>query len=145
MQKLHGELEEVLDDSAGDVVAPCGRTKYLPYVRTCLDESLHPAIFGRPRRTPAEGATVLDDFIPGHTSVSISAYVVHYNECITKNQDVYRLERWLGELASCCSTTLSRSARVQEDSLGVTSATSRKLSSSPSWQTGVSLVLPPAE
>ncbi|KAL4867120.1 cytochrome P450 [Aspergillus spectabilis] len=70
------------------------------YLRACLDESLRmlpPVIFGLPRLTPPEGTTILGEFLPGDTSVSMSAYVVHNDESIFKDHNVYRLERWLGE------------------------------------------------
>ncbi|KAL3442421.1 cytochrome P450 [Aspergillus insuetus] len=98
MKKLRDELDGVLDME--DVIAPYGKIKHLPFLRACLDESLRmlpPVIFGLPRRTPAEGAIILGDFIPGHTSVSMSAYVVHHDESIFKNHNVYQPERWLGE------------------------------------------------
>lgn len=98
MAKLREELDEVLDEE--DVVAPYSKVKHLPYLRACLDESLRmlpPVIFALPRRTPAEGATILGDYIAGDTSVRMSAYVAHHNESIFKDNNSYQPERWLGE------------------------------------------------
>ena len=98
LAKLREELDSVLDPS--EVVAPYDKVKHLPYLRACLDEALRmlpPSTFGLPRRTPPEGTTILDDFIPGNTSVSISAYVAHRDENIFPDAETYRPERWLEE------------------------------------------------
>ncbi|KAJ6018806.1 hypothetical protein N7499_010013 [Penicillium canescens] len=58
---------------------------------------LPPMIFGLPRRTPAQGAPILNDYIAGDTSVSMSAYVVHHQESIFRDHDTYKPERWLGD------------------------------------------------
>lgn len=98
MAKLREELDEVLDEDG--IVVSYGKVKYLPYLRACIDENLRmmpPVIFGLPRRTPLEGAPVLDDFIAGDTSVSMSAYVVHHQASIFEDHDTYKPERCLGE------------------------------------------------
>ncbi|KAJ5669573.1 hypothetical protein N7462_010643 [Penicillium macrosclerotiorum] len=98
MQKLREELDQTLDED--DIVAPYGKVKHLPYLRACIDESLRmlpPVIFGLPRRTPLEGTSILDDYISGDTSVSMSAYVIHHQESIFRDHDAYKPERWLGE------------------------------------------------
>lgn len=40
---------------------------------------------------------VLDNYIAGGTSVSMSAFVVHRNEAVFRQADKYVPERWLGE------------------------------------------------
>ena len=98
MAKLREELDEALDKD--EIVASYGKAKHIPYLRACIDESLRmmpPVIFGLPRRTPLEGAPVLDGFVAGNTSVSTSAYVVHHQESIFEDHDTYKPERWLGE------------------------------------------------
>jgi len=40
---------------------------------------------------------VLDDFIAGGVSVSMSTYVVHHQESVFPNASQYIPERWLGE------------------------------------------------
>jgi len=94
--KLRTEIDSVLDPS--EVVAPYDKVRHLLYLRACLDESLRilpPSTFGLPRRTPPEGIPILDDYIAGNTSVSISAYVAHRDERVFPEPDVYRPERWL--------------------------------------------------
>ncbi|KAL1846530.1 hypothetical protein Plec18167_005356 [Paecilomyces lecythidis] len=98
MKKLREELDEILDE--GDVVAPYSKVKHLPYLRACIDESLRmmpPVIFGLPRRTPPDGTPILDDYIAGDTSVSMSAYVIHHQESVFRDHNTYYPERWLGE------------------------------------------------
>ncbi len=78
LAKLRAELDAVIEPSEVDVAYD--KVGHLPYLRACLDEALRmfpPSTFGLPRRTPPEGAPMLGDFIPGETSVSISAYVAH--------------------------------------------------------------------
>ncbi|SCN82216.1 related to benzoate 4-monooxygenase cytochrome P450 [Fusarium fujikuroi] len=98
MAKLREEVDSVLDPE--EVVAPYDKAKHLPYLRACLDESLRitpPTTFGLPRRTPPEGWNILGDFIPGDTTVSISAYVTHRDPQVFPDPESYAPERWLGE------------------------------------------------
>lgn len=98
LARLREEVDAVLD--ADEIIAPYDKVKHLPYLRACLDESLRitpPTTFGLPRRTPAEGANILGDFIPGGTTVAISAYVAHRDPKIFPDPESYIPDRWLGE------------------------------------------------
>lgn len=98
LARLREEIDAVLD--ADEVIAPYDKVKHLPYLRACLDESLRitpPTTFGLPRRTPPEGANILGDFIPGDTTVSISAYVAHRDPKIFPDPESYNPDRWLGD------------------------------------------------
>ncbi|OKL55467.1 hypothetical protein UA08_09323 [Talaromyces atroroseus] len=98
MAKLREELDAVLDPE--DVVAPYDKIRYLPYLRACLDEALRiypPTTFGLPRRTPPDGATIMNDYVAGDTTVSISAYVAHRNPSLFPDPESFQPERWLGE------------------------------------------------
>lgn len=98
MKRLRQELDTVLDED--DIVAPYEKVKYLPYLRACLDESLRlfpPTSHGLPRVTPAEGANILGDYIPGGVTVSISAYVVHRDPTVFPEPEKYNPDRWLGQ------------------------------------------------
>jgi cytochrome P450 len=98
LSKLREELATVLENS--DVVVPYDKVKHLPYLRACLDESMRifpPTTFGLPRRTPAEGAPILGDYIAGNTTVSMSSYIAHRNAEVFPEPEVYRPERWLEE------------------------------------------------
>lgn len=98
LHKLRVEIDNALDED--EVVAPYDKIKYLPYLRACIDEALRitpPTTFGLPRRTPAEGAPILGEFIPGNTSVSISAYVAHRDPTVFPDPETYNPDRWLDE------------------------------------------------
>ena len=98
LAKLREELDEVLEED--EVVAPYGKVKHLPYLRACIDESLRmlpPIVFGLPRRTPMEGTLILNEYVAGDTSVSISSFVMHHQESVFKDHNIYKPERWLGE------------------------------------------------
>jgi cytochrome P450 len=98
LQRLREEVDSVLDDD--ETISPHEKVRHLPYLRACLDESLRiipPSSFGLPRRTPPEGATILGEWIPGDTSVSIPAYVAHRDEKIFTEPESYIPERWLRE------------------------------------------------
>jgi cytochrome P450 len=79
--KLCAEVDVALSED--DVIAPCSKVKYFPYLKACLDKSLRilqSVSFGLLRQTPKEGTNILGDFIAGDTLVNMSAYVVHYKE-----------------------------------------------------------------
>ncbi|KAL4909339.1 hypothetical protein BDW74DRAFT_187513 [Aspergillus multicolor] len=98
MQKLREEIDGALGED--EVVSPSSTVKHLPYFKACLDESLRmlpTVILGLPRRTPPEGTTILGYYAAGDTSVSMSAYVVHHDEVVFKDNNSYLPERWLGE------------------------------------------------
>ncbi|PYI28241.1 cytochrome P450 [Aspergillus indologenus CBS 114.80] len=98
LQKLRAEVDAVLDPD--EIIAPYDKVKHLPYLRACLDESLRifpPTSHGLPRETPPEGMEILGQWVPGNTSVSMSAFVAHRDERAFPKADKYIPERWLGE------------------------------------------------
>ncbi|KAH8663900.1 cytochrome P450 [Ilyonectria robusta] len=98
LEKLRNEIDSVVDED--EVVIPFDKLRDLPYLRACLDESLRlfpPTTFGLPRKTPPEGCTILGEFVPGNTSVSISSYVAHRDERVFPDAEAFIPERWLGE------------------------------------------------
>lgn len=98
LSRLREEVEAVLEPE--EVVAPYDKVKHLPYLRACLDESLRitpSTTFGLPRRTPPEGSKILDEWIEGNTTVSISAYVAHRDPIIFPEPERFNPDRWLGE------------------------------------------------
>lgn len=98
LAKLREEVDAVLDPD--EIVAPYDKVKHLPYMRACLDESMRifpPTSHGLPRETPPEGIEILGHWVPGNTSVSMSAYVAHHDERAFPNSSQYIPERWLGE------------------------------------------------
>lgn len=98
LQRLREEIDAVLDQ--GEFVAPYDKVKHLPYLRACLDESLRlfpPTPQGLPRKTPPGGLWVMDEFVPGDTTVSISALVAHRDEAVFHDAESFIPERWLKE------------------------------------------------
>lgn len=98
LAKLRNEIDAVVD--ADETVVSYDKVRHLPYLRACLDESMRlfpPTAHGLPRITPAEGWLIAGDFIPGGTTVSISAFVAHRDENIFPEPEAYKPERWLGE------------------------------------------------
>ncbi|KAL4880479.1 cytochrome P450 [Aspergillus karnatakaensis] len=99
LAKLRAEIDSIYD-SDDEIIAAYDKVKHLPYLRACLDESLRifpPTSHGLPRETPAEGMEILGQWVPGHTSVSMSAFVAHRDESAFPQADRYKPERWLGE------------------------------------------------
>lgn len=95
---LREEIDAVMDPD--EVVASYDKVKHLPYLRACLDESMRifpPTSHGLPRETPPEGSQILGQWVPGHTSVSVSAYVAHHDEQAFPNSNQFLPERFLGE------------------------------------------------
>lgn len=98
MKKLRAEIDDVLDKD--EVIAPYEKLKYLPYLRACLDESLRifpPTSHGLTRATPPEGCTIRGEFVPGSTTVSVSAFVAHRDPNVFPEPESYLPERWLGD------------------------------------------------
>lgn len=98
LAKLRHEIDRAMDPD--EVIASYENVKNLPYLRACLDESLRiysPTTQNLGRVTPPEGMLILDEFIPGGVSVSMSALVVHQDATIFPEPRKYIPERWLGE------------------------------------------------
>ncbi|KAL4915002.1 cytochrome P450 [Aspergillus aurantiobrunneus] len=96
--QLREEVDSVLDED--EVVAAYDKVKNLPYLRACLDEALRlfpPTSAGLPRRTPPEGASIMGEWIPGDTSVSMTIYGTHRDPTIFPDPETYRPARWLDE------------------------------------------------
>lgn len=98
LRKLREEVDSVLDPE--EVVAPYDKIKHLPYLKACLDESLRlwpPTPHNLPRKTPPEGTWVMGQFVPGNTTVGISALVAHRDETMFPEAEKFIPERFLGE------------------------------------------------
>ncbi|CAI6032242.1 unnamed protein product [Clonostachys chloroleuca] len=93
---LREELESVFDDD--EVVASYDKVKDLPFLRACLDEGLRitpPTSSGLPRRTPPEGTSIMGQWIPGDTSVSMTIYGAHHDARIYPEPNVFNPHRWM--------------------------------------------------
>ncbi|KAE8153520.1 cytochrome P450 [Aspergillus avenaceus] len=96
LQKLREEVDTALDED--EVIAPYDKVRNLPFLRACLDEALRlipPTSAGLPRRTPAEGASIMGRWIPGDTSVSMTIYSAHRDPDVFPNPEEYCPGRWM--------------------------------------------------
>ncbi|KAI0965824.1 cytochrome P450 [Xylaria arbuscula] len=96
LETLRQELDSVLDPD--EVVASFDKIKDLPYLRACIDEGLRimpPTAAGLPRRTPAEGAQIMGEWIAGNTSVNMTIYAAHRDKNLFPDPESFRPERWL--------------------------------------------------
>ncbi|KAE8157259.1 cytochrome P450 [Aspergillus tamarii] len=96
LQRLREEVDSALEED--EVVAPYDKVKNLPFLRACLDEALRlipPTSAGLPRRTPPEGAQILNEWIPGDTSVSMTSYSAHRDPEIFPDPEEYNPDRWM--------------------------------------------------
>ncbi|KAJ6092217.1 hypothetical protein N7467_004186 [Penicillium canescens] len=96
LETLRQEVDGVLTED--EIVAPYDTVKHLPFLRACLDEAMRvipPTSAGLPRRTPPEGGMILGEWIPGHTSVSMTIYGAHHDPTVFPNPDEFQPHRWM--------------------------------------------------
>ena len=95
--KLHQELDEQLD-SEDEIVATGQQVKRLPYLDACINEGLRlhsTSALGLPRVVPQGGLTIVDQYFPEGTVLSVPSYTIHRDEKIWgDNVEEYRPERW---------------------------------------------------
>ncbi|KAI1128030.1 cytochrome P450 [Nemania abortiva] len=96
LDALRNELDSILEPD--EAIAPYDKVKDLPYLRACINEGLRvmpPTAAGLPRRTPAQGAQIMGEWIAGDTSVNMTIYAAHMDENIFPDPESYKPERWL--------------------------------------------------
>ncbi|KAF5379018.1 hypothetical protein D9615_006079 [Tricholomella constricta] len=95
--KLHAELDEQLG-TEDELAATADQVKRLPYLEACINEGLRihsTSALGLPRVVPEGGLTVLGQFFPEGTVVSVPSYTIHRDTGIWgEDVEVYRPERW---------------------------------------------------
>ncbi|KAL2851865.1 cytochrome P450 [Aspergillus pseudoustus] len=72
----------------------------LPYMQACLDEALRvypPIANGLPRVCPKGGATVMGEFVPENTYVSIHHWALYHRADYFTEPNIYAPERFLGD------------------------------------------------
>ncbi|KAH9932186.1 cytochrome P450 [Fomitopsis serialis] len=96
-QKLQHELDEALG-SDDDPVSTFEQVKRLPYLEAVINEALRihsTSGIGLPRVVPEGGMTVLGQYFPEGTVLSVPTYTIHRNtEVWGKDVDAFRPERW---------------------------------------------------
>ncbi|KAF8155951.1 cytochrome P450 monooxygenase [Crassisporium funariophilum] len=96
-QKLHKELDEQLG-TEDETVATGQQVKRLPYLDACINEGLRlhsTSALGLPRVAPQGGLTVVGEYFPEGTVLSVPSYSIHRDTAIWGNDvEDYRPERW---------------------------------------------------
>jgi len=96
-ERLHKELDEQLG-SEDETVATGDQVKRLPYLDACINEGLRlhsTSSLGLPRIVPEGGMTILGQFFPEGTVVSVPSYTIHRDTSIWgEDTEGYRPERW---------------------------------------------------
>ena len=95
--KLQKELDEQLG-TEDEIVANGQQIKRLTYLDACINEALRihsTSSLGLPRIVPEGGLTIVGQYLPGGTVVSVPSYSIHRDKAIW-GEDVedYRPERW---------------------------------------------------
>jgi benzoate 4-monooxygenase len=95
--KLQRELDEQLG-TEDETVATGQQMKRLPYLDACINEALRlhsTSALGLPRIVPEGGLTIINEYFPEGTIVSVPSYSIHRDKTIW-GEDVedYRPERW---------------------------------------------------
>lgn len=97
MKKLTAEIRGAfasVDDMKMEQLAA------LPYLAACIKEAfrLYPPVpLGLPRKTPADGTTVVGNFIPPGTMISMPQHAMYTHKDNFKMPDKFIPERWLGD------------------------------------------------
>jgi benzoate 4-monooxygenase len=87
MKKLQDELDKAAEEKAGGEEVlhfDYEDVKALPYLQACIDEALRlhsTSAIGLPREVPAGGATILGEFFPGGTTVSVPVSPCKCDRC----------------------------------------------------------------
>ncbi|KAF9460031.1 cytochrome P450 monooxygenase [Collybia nuda] len=95
--RLHKELDEQLG-TEDETIATIEQVKRLPYLDACINEALRihsTSSLGLPRVVPEGGLTVLGQFFPEGTVLSVPSYSIHRDTTIWgEDVEAYRPERW---------------------------------------------------
>ncbi|CAO2647926.1 Nn.00g088480.m01.CDS01 [Neocucurbitaria sp. VM-36] len=97
MKKLVGEIRGAFA-SAADMTME--QLAALPYLAACIKEAfrLYPPVpLGLPRETPDDGSTIVGQFVPPHTTLTIPQHAMYTHEKNFKRPMEFIPERWLGD------------------------------------------------
>lgn len=99
LKELIKEVRETFTEFDDITLEGLARMKYLQAV---LQEGLRmypPVPIALPRRIPKEGSVILDEFVPGDTTVGVNHFATYRSPEHFKNADEFHPERWLGDAA----------------------------------------------
>ncbi|KAI5887036.1 cytochrome P450 [Schizophyllum commune H4-8] len=96
--RLQQELDEALGADAAEKVTFYEQVKKLPYLDAVINEALRlhsTSALGLPRIVPAGGMTVMGQFFPEGTVLSVPSYTLHRDEDVWgEDAEDFRPERW---------------------------------------------------
>jgi len=96
-EKLHKELDEQLG-TEDEIAATGDQVKRLPYLEACINEGLRihsTSALGLPRVVPEGGLTILGQYFPPGTVISVPSYTIHRDPTVWgEDVEAYRPERW---------------------------------------------------
>ncbi|KAJ4378142.1 hypothetical protein N0V83_000975 [Neocucurbitaria cava] len=97
MKKLVGEVRGAFA-SADDMTME--QLAALPYLAACIKEAFRmypPVPLGLPRFTPEDGSTIVGQYVPPNTNLTIPQHAMFTHEKNFKRPMEYIPERWLGD------------------------------------------------
>ncbi|KAI4945617.1 hypothetical protein J4E91_007960 [Alternaria rosae] len=97
MEKLNSEIRSAFDSDADMTME---RLAALPYLAACIKEAfrLYPPVpLGLPRLTPQDGSTVVGQYVPPGTIVSIPQHAMYTSDKNFKKPLEFLPQRWLGD------------------------------------------------
>ncbi|KAF8652364.1 hypothetical protein AX16_004394 [Volvariella volvacea WC 439] len=107
-EKLQKELDEHLG-AEDETVATWRQVQKLPYLDACINEALRihsTSALGLPRLVPEGGLTVLGQYFPEGTVLSVPSYTIHRDPTVWgEDVEAYRPDRWFeGDVAAMQKT-----------------------------------------
>ncbi|KAF8633143.1 hypothetical protein AX17_004644 [Amanita inopinata Kibby_2008] len=112
--QVQDKLQKELDEQLGTediLVATVEQVKRLPYLDTCINEALRihsTSAQGLPRVVPEGGLTVLDQFFPQGTILSVPSYTIHRDTNVWgEDVEAFRPERWFERDANAIQKTFN--------------------------------------
>ncbi|KAF8888565.1 cytochrome P450 monooxygenase [Infundibulicybe gibba] len=108
--KLQKELDEQLE-TEDELTATGEQVKRLPFLDACINEGLRihsTSALGLPRVVPEGGITVLGQYFPEGTVLSVPSYSIHRDPTVWgEDVEAYRPERWFEQDSTAIQKTFN--------------------------------------